>query len=122
MQAFSDIHITIVENSTDIQAISWGDDYIGASFYNSDKVLKSKNWEISVSAPCTLMFEKDSRNLRLSITDAEMNKDLKSIEVKTTLPISGNNVSKDKKWNVVSVPMPQGKWCGKHATVQLKAN
>lgn len=117
--AVSDMPLRIIENSTDIQAISWGDNYIGASFYNSAKVLKTKEYEIEVSVPCAVLLEKNKGNYTLSVTDAQMDKNLKNIELRTTLPIRGTTVSKQGKWNVVSVPMPQGALCGKPAIVSL---
>lgn len=121
-KAFANMPINIRENSTDIQAITWGDDYIGASFYNAGKILKTKDWEIKVSAPCALMFEKEDGNYKLSVTDAQMDENLKTIEVKTTLKIKGSHVTQKGKWNIVSVSMPQGKWCGKPVTVKLTSN
>jgi chondroitin AC lyase len=118
-KVFSDMPLTILENTIDIQAISWGDAYIGASFYNPEKVLEVEDSEISVSTPCALLLEKINGTWKLTVTDAQMDKNLKTIEVKTSLPISGGEVSKDGKWNVVSVPMPQGALCGKPATVEL---
>ena len=75
--------------------------------------------EISVSAPCALLLEKIENGWKLSVTDAEMNKDLKSIKVKTTLPVSGNLVTKEGKWNVIDVTMHQGAMCGKPASAAL---
>ncbi|MFB9058102.1 polysaccharide lyase family 8 super-sandwich domain-containing protein [Mariniflexile ostreae] len=118
-KAFKAIPLNIIENSVDLQAISWGDDYLGASFYNPNKILKTKETQVKVSAPCALLLEKMDGYYKLSITDAEMNKNLKTITVKTTLPIEGDYVMKDGIWNIISVPMPQGKLCGKPAVVEI---
>ncbi|MFB9057037.1 polysaccharide lyase family 8 super-sandwich domain-containing protein [Mariniflexile ostreae] len=121
-KVFNNMPLNIIENSTNLQAITWGDNYLGASFYNPNATLKTKEGEISVSAPCALLLEKNNGYYELSLTDAEMNINLKSIEVKTTLPITGEQVSKEGKWHVVSVTMPQGKLCGKPTTVKLNFN
>ena len=118
-KAFNDLPLKVLENSTDIQAVSWGDHYIGASFYNPKEVLKVDGAEIFVSAPCALLLEKNEDNWHLTVTDAEMNKELKSIQVRTTIDISNDQFEKDGKWNVIEVPMFQGKLCGKPSTVQL---
>lgn len=118
-KAFLDMPLNILENTTDIQAVSWGNHYIGASFYNPNKTLFTADEKIKVSAPCTLLFEKTADNWKLTVTDAEMNPELETIEVKTTLPISGKAATKRGKWNVVSIPMHQGALCGKPSTVEV---
>lgn len=119
VKAFENMPLTILENSIEIQAIKWGENYVGASFYNPGKTLKSKIGNFAVSAPCALLLEKAGNKWKLSVTDAEMNADLKSIEVKTTLEIDGDTVKKEGKWNTISIAMPQGALCGKPVTVEL---
>ena len=118
-KAFNRMPLKILENSIDIQAVRWSENYIGASFYNPEKTLATEQGEIAVSAPCALMLEKVDNIWRLSVCDAEMNKDLKNIVVRTTLPLKGDNFKTEGKWKVITVPVPQGKWCGKPATVEL---
>lgn len=118
-QAFNQMPLTILENTTDLQAVSWGKSYIGASFYEPSRTLKTEKGEIKVSAPCAFLLEKVEGKWKLTVTDAEMNKDLKYIEVRTTLPLKGEAIQKDGKWNLIKVSMPQGKWCGKPVTVEL---
>jgi hypothetical protein len=118
-KAFSDMPLTILENSTNLQAVKWGNGYVGASFYNAESTLKTPEGTINVSAPCALLLQEKDGNYVLTVTDAEMNKNLKSIVVKTSFPVAGNNVVNDGKWNIISVPMPQGALCGKPATVSL---
>lgn len=59
-----------------------------------------------VSAPCTVLIEKDGLGGRISVTDATMNPDLKEIIV----TYNGKRIP---------IQMPQGAFCGKTVTVNL---
>ncbi|MGQ1891070.1 polysaccharide lyase family 8 super-sandwich domain-containing protein [Thermophagus sp. OGC60D27] len=119
-KAFEKMPLEILVNTTDIQAVAWDGRYLGASFYNPDEILGIKENKIRVSAPCALLLEKNEDGWTLTVTDAQMNEDLKYIEVKTTFNWKGDVVEKDGAWSIVTVPMPQGDLCGKPASVKLR--
>jgi hypothetical protein len=115
--------VQVLSNTTDLQAASNREGTVtGAAFYNVGSLLKTKKWELEVSAPCALLVELENGKCQLSVTDAEMNEDLKEITIKTTLSVTGAGVMKDGKWNVVQVKLPQGPDCGKPASVVLNMN
>lgn len=118
-KAFEKMPLNILENTKDIQAVAWQDNYIGAAFYNPEKTLETSEGTIKVTAPCALLLEKDGNRCKLTVTDAEMNKDLNFITVKTTLPLQGKAVEDQAAWREIKVQMPQGAMCGKPATVEL---
>ena len=95
----------VLRNDTLVQAVSSVDrNVLEAVFYNATTILKAKKLTLSVSAPCTVLIEKTGKGVSISVTDAEMNKQLKEI----ILTINGKKVP---------VSMPQGKFCGKPAVV-----
>ena len=62
--------------------------------------MKAGTTTLKVSAPCAVLIEKNNKGYLVSVTDAEMNKDLKEIIV----TINGKSIP---------FAMPQGKECGK---------
>ena len=58
--------------------------------------------------------------IRISIADAMMNKDNDTLRIKTTLPVTGNEVRKlQDGWNEVAVKMPAEPERGKPVSVVL---
>lgn len=97
----------VLRNDTTVQAVQSKDQkVIGAIFYDKNASLKGKGLELSVSAPCAVLIEKEEGRTTLSVTDARMDKDCHQIVV---------------TWNGKTYPceMPQGEWCGKPAVINL---
>ena len=94
----------VLRNDTLIQAVAMKDkSVLEAVFYpNADHLIFGKN-KIKVSAPCALMIERNKEKVILSVTDAEMNTNLKEIVVS----INGKQIP---------VSLPQGELCGKAAS------
>ena len=71
-----------MRNDIGVQAIRTKDKTIvQAVFYPGNAELKYKDLKLSVSAPCAVMIQKLGGKYRISVTDATMNADLKSISV-----------------------------------------
>lgn len=90
----------VLRNDTLVQAVKSSDGKIvQAVFYDETASLKCKKIQLSVSAPCVVLIEQDASGVKLSVTDAQMNKDLKEIKV---------------IWNKneYRVKMPEGERCG----------
>lgn len=93
----------VLRNDTLVQAVENNNgEVVEAVFYKEGARLKASRGELSVSAPCAVLIDKD----KLSVTDATMNPDCKEIIV--------NYGSKR-----ITVAMPQGMLCGKSVTVNL---
>ena len=95
----------VLRNDTAVQAVQSKDQkVIGAIFYDPNVSLKGKGLELSVSAPCAVLIEKEEGRTKLSVTDARMDKGCKQIKI---------------VWNGHKhvCEMPQGEWCGKPALI-----
>lgn len=93
----------VLRNDTLVQAVENNSgEVVEAVFYREETRLKSSRGELSVSAPCAVLIDKD----KLSVTDATMNPGCKEIIV-----------NYDGKQ--IKVAMPQGLLCGKSVTVNL---
>lgn len=93
----------VLRNDTLVQAVeSNGGEVVEAVFYKEGTRLKASGGELSVSAPCAVLIDKD----KLSVTDAAMNPECKEIVV-------------DYGGKQITVAMPQGMLCGKSVTVNL---
>jgi len=120
-KAFRKPNIEVLSNTTKLQAAATtSKSIIGAVFYDPSETLKiTKNWELSVSAPSAILLEKIDNHYLLTVTDAEMNKDLTSITIKTTLKVSGENVTKENNSYSITINMPTGELLGKPKTIKL---
>jgi len=119
-EVFAKNPVKVLSNNTDLQAASnIKGNIVGASFYNVKSVLKTKEFELSVSAPCAILFEFTEDSCKISLSDARMDKNLKKIIIKTTLPITREKVRSEGKWNIIEVEMPQGQDCGKPVTTNF---
>lgn len=96
----------VMRNDIGVQAVRTKDkSIVQAVFYPGNAVLKYKDLKLSVSAPCAVMIQKVGGKYRISVTDATMNADLKSIIVtlngkayELSLPTGmhcGNTVTQD---------------------------
>ncbi len=97
----------VLRNDTAVQALQAKDQkVVGAIFYDKNASLKKNGLELSVSAPCAVLIEEEGERTKLSVTDAQMDKDCKQIEI---------------VWNGQKhiCEMPQGEWCGKPAVINL---
>ena len=98
----------VLRNDTLVQAIQSADNkVVEAVFYTPSTTLKTDKWKIQVSAPCTLLFEQNEDSYRITVTDAEMDKNRRKIVV----TLNEKNVT---------VNMPQGKLCGKPISLSLR--
>lgn len=98
----------VLRNDTLVQAVQSSDKrLIQAVFYPGGKGLRLefKGVSLEVSAPCALMIKTENGKSRVSVTDACMNAGLKEI----TVTYNGSKTI---------VPLPQGAFCGKPATVE----
>lgn len=97
----------VLRNDTLVQAVCSADKQVlGAVFYDIQTSLKAKGVSLSVSAPCAVLIEQTDTGTTLSVTDAQMDRNCKKIDV---------------MWNgkSYSFNMPQGKLCGKPSVIQL---
>ncbi|WP_216629109.1 polysaccharide lyase family 8 super-sandwich domain-containing protein [Sphingobacterium lumbrici] len=97
----------VLRNDTLVQAVrSLDKKVIEAVFYDAKAVLKVKGEKLSVSAPCAVLIEQVGSLVKLSVTDALMDKNLKKITI---------------VWNgkTYSCEMPQGENCGKPAVIKI---
>lgn len=91
----------VLRNDTLIQSVKLKDgNTLEAVFYNCSDVLTDGQISLSVSAPCVVLIEKQTKGWRFSVTDALMNPDCKEIEL---------------MWNGKKLvfPMPQAEYLGK---------
>lgn len=97
----TEVPVTVASNDTTLQAVQSKDEkVIGAVFYSPKAILKFGNNSLKVSAPCAVLIEKGNKGSAVTVTDAEMNNQLKEIIV-----------TFNRKR--ISFAMPQGKECGK---------
>ena len=91
----------VLRNDTLVQAVQSLDErVVEAVFYDEKVPLNNEKVHLSVSAPCAILVEWDEVGVRISVTDARMDKNCKKIDVLW----NGNSYSCD---------MPDGQWCGK---------
>ncbi|MEQ2517418.1 MULTISPECIES: polysaccharide lyase family 8 super-sandwich domain-containing protein [Bacteroides] len=103
----TELPFEVLRNDTLVQAAGTKDgNTLGTVFYQAGATLKVNDAELMVSAPCTVLIEKDGVGGRISVTDATMNPDLKEIIV----TYNGKRIP---------IQMPQGAFCGKTVTVNL---
>ncbi|TVZ55014.1 polysaccharide lyase family 8-like protein [Lutibacter sp. Hel_I_33_5] len=121
-QAFNNQTIKVLSNTTKLQAAATKNkEIIGAVFYDkSEELVIDANWKITTSAPSSLLLEKERNGYKITVTDAEMNKNLTSIKLKSTVEFKGNNVLKEGNWFTITIDLPKGELLGKPATVFLK--
>ncbi|MEM6643308.1 MAG: polysaccharide lyase beta-sandwich domain-containing protein, partial [Bacteroidota bacterium] len=120
-KAFKQMPLKIEANSKEVQAVTWEGEYLGAVFYDANAKLNTSLGEVSVSAPCAVLFERSKKGWDLTVTDAEMNLDIQSILVSTTIELTGDGVIRENGLSEVNVPMHLGKLAGKPAVVELSA-
>lgn len=98
----------VLSNTTKLQAAeNAAGNQLGAVFYDTDAELKSSMGTFTISRPAVLFAEKTDGKLLLTITDAKMDVNADKIEVYTSIPVSGTNVSKiDKKTYKIEILMP----------------
>lgn len=95
----------VLRNDTLVQAVrSLDAKVVEAVFYDESATLKVGRKRLSVSAPCAVLIEQDGPELRLSVTDARMDRNLKEI-----------TVTWDKK--TYRMTMPGGDQCGRPAVM-----
>lgn len=97
----------VLRNDTLVQAVESADKkVIEAVFYTTGETLKASRITLSVSAPCTVLVEKQGEKTQITVTDACMDKECKEIRV----TLNGKSLK---------CPMPQGERTGAPATVWL---
>lgn len=97
----------VLRNDTVVQALQSTDGkVIEAVFYRPSSFKAGKN-KIQVSTPCTLLLEQKENGYTATVTDAEMNEDLRDI----ILTLNGKEIA---------VNMPQGELCGKPVTYNFQ--
>lgn len=103
----SEYPFRIMRNDTLIQCVQSKDNKVTGIVFYHPETLKLGKTEISVSAPCTLLLEQEvGSRYKVSVTDAEMNRDLKEI----WLNVNGKQIP---------VVMPQDELCGKPAVCSM---
>lgn len=96
----------VLRNDTLVQAVqSDNGKTLEAVFYKADETVQWENVDVSTSAPCVLLVERDGENYSVSVTDPTMNVDLKQIRIKI-------------RDSIIDVALPSGKECGKCVTIQ----
>ena len=79
-------NLKILSNTTKLQAASTkNENIISAVFYDNNSILSTKKGQIKVSVPAVIMLEENKNSWNLSVTDPTMDKNLKTIEVNTTI-------------------------------------
>jgi len=112
----------IISNTTSVQAVAAADSsVVAAVFYEHANGINVGNYTYNVSEPSAILIEDyNSDSLTITVTDAAMNTSLQKITLTTTLPVSGDNMTKsDNIYNLV-IDLPQGELCGSPATVKVK--
>ncbi|ABX41316.1 polysaccharide lyase 8 family protein [Lachnoclostridium phytofermentans] len=99
-------NVMVLENSKRLQAVSKNDfSVVEGVFFDSEKTLKMKDIEITVSQPCALLLQQEEDGYRIAVCDAEQKPELK--EVIVTVIREGHD-----KQEVV-IKMPDGLFRGK---------
>jgi len=97
--------VLMTNNDTTLQAvISKDEKVIGAVFYSTKAEMKFGAHTLKASAPCAVLVEKETKGYTVTVTDAEMNSELKEI----VLTLNGK---------AISFPMLQGKECGRPVSI-----
>ena len=113
----------ILSNTVNVQAVeSANGRKIGIVSYNtSEKEVTSSIGKFNIDIKAALLVQQlGNDKIRISIADAMMNKDNDTLRIKTTLPVTGNEVRKlQDGWNEVAVKMPAEPERGKPVSVVL---
>lgn len=111
----------ILANSTHLQAAENPEGTkLGAIYFDTSAVAKAKFGTFGISSPAALFAEKKDGKLILTVTDAIMDKDLKTLTIYTSVPVKGNEVSKQSKGIYeIKISLPSGAHCGQPVTVAL---
>ena len=100
----AELPVIVAKNDTTLQAVQSKDgNVIGAVFYSPNTEMKLGNTSLKASAPCAVLIEKEGNKYTVTVTDAEMNNELKEIIV----TFNGKTFS---------FVMGHGKDCGKPVT------
>lgn len=112
----------VLANTTQLQAAENPEKTkLGAVYFDASATAKGKLGTFRVSSPAALFAEKKDSKLILTVTDAFMKKDLNNLTVYTSVPVTGEEVTKQKKGVYeIKVPLPTGAQCGQPATITLK--
>ena len=112
----------VLANTTQLQAAENPEKTkLGAVYFDASATAKGKLGTFRVSSPAALFAEKKDGKLILTVTDAFMKKDLNNLTVYTSVPVAGEEVTKQKKGVYeIKVPLPTGAQCGQPATITLK--
>jgi hypothetical protein len=89
---------------------------IHAVFYKPDSVLCDATF-FQVSAPCAFTAEIDADSVLIAVCDAEINPDLDSITVITSLPVA--NTGDSAKRRRLAIALPVGEYRGAQATAKF---
>lgn len=113
---------TILSNTPRLQAAENAESTkLGAVFFDSSATVCGQFGTFEVSSPAVLFAAKRGEELILTVTDALMNKELNHLTVRTSLPISGQGVSKGAKGMYeITIPMPIEPHRGQPQTIILK--
>jgi len=118
---FRENPIKVMQNDTRIQAAaSKNETILGALFFDENAVLESNKGTIKVSHQSAVLLEYTANTCKISVSDAKMDKNLKEIIITTTIPFKGKEVLKNGDVYEITIPMPQGKLCGKPSIVILE--
>lgn len=98
----------VLRNDTLVQAVGSADGkLLEVVFYPGNEGLQSQEMSLSASAPCVVMIKREGKKALVTVTDACMNASLKEIMI----TFNGRKIT---------IPMPQGMFCGKPSTISVK--
>ncbi len=119
-KAFKKNPVKVLSNDSGLQAaINKDQTVIGAVIYDANRTIKAPKWEFSVSHPSALLVEIERKELKITLTDAKMDKHLNRITVCTTCPVLGDDITEKDGWYTINIDLATGKFCGKSTMVSV---
>lgn len=110
----------ILSNDSLLQAACSQDEkVIEAMFFDPEQRLEVGEYWFEVSSECAFMVEIEGDKVLFTVSDAKMDKDLNSLQVKTNMPLKGEKIIQKEGKNILRIDLPVEPFRGKPTSLSF---